>query len=64
MGKDEIFTQAFEKAELSKLNQTELYSYESSLKTFRDNKAVFDYAKENAFEEGKLDVATNLSIRC
>ena len=51
---DEVFAQAFEKAELAKLGQKELYDYETSLKIFRDNKAVFDYAKDTAFDEGKL----------
>jgi predicted transposase/invertase (TIGR01784 family) len=54
--KDEVFTQAFEKAELAKFDQAELDNYEYSLKVFRDNKAVFDYAlttaKEIAFDEG------------
>jgi predicted transposase/invertase (TIGR01784 family) len=33
--------------------QAELDGYESSLKTFRDNKAVYDYAMDTAFDEGK-----------
>ena len=52
---DEIFTQAFETAELAKFGQAELDSYESSLKVFRDNKAVYDYAKQTAYDDGKLD---------
>jgi predicted transposase/invertase (TIGR01784 family) len=51
--KDEVFIQAFEKAELAKFVQAELDGYESSLKTFRDNKAVYDYAMDTAFDEGK-----------
>jgi len=50
--KDEVFTQAFEKAEIAKFGQLELDSYEYSLKIFRDNKAVYDYAIESAFEKG------------
>ena len=53
--KDEVFTQAFEKAELAKFGQTELDNYESSLKVFRDNKAVYDYAKQTAYDDGKMD---------
>lgn len=61
---DEIFNQAFERAELAKFGQEDLLNYEYSLKVFRDNKAVFDYAittavtnavtvaKEIAFDEG------------
>jgi len=58
--KDEVFTQAFEKAELAKFGQAELDNYEYSLKVFRDNKAVFEYAIETAFDDGKIEVARNL----
>src|ERR1700712_610198 len=50
--KDEIFTKAFEKAELAKFGQADLDSYERSLKIFRDNKNTFDYAKQTAYDEG------------
>ncbi len=50
--KDAVFVQAFETAELAKFNQAELDSYEASLKVFRDNKAVFDYAMQTAHDEG------------
>ncbi|WP_299287375.1 Rpn family recombination-promoting nuclease/putative transposase [uncultured Mucilaginibacter sp.] len=49
--KDEVFIQAFEKAELAKFNQNELDSYENSLKTYRDLKGVID----TAFDEGKIE---------
>ena len=49
--KDDVFTQAFEKAELAKLDQAELERYENSLKTYRDLKGVID----TAFDEGKLE---------
>ncbi|MFZ4796037.1 MAG: Rpn family recombination-promoting nuclease/putative transposase [Bacteroidia bacterium] len=52
---DEVFNQAFEKAELAKFGQTELANYEYSLKIFRDNKAVYDYAVDTAFDEGKTE---------
>ena len=55
MFKDEVFTQAFEKAELAKFGQTERDNYESSLKVFRDNKAVYDYAKQTAYDDGKME---------
>ncbi len=48
--KDEVFIKAFEKAELAKLGQAELDSYENSLKVYRDLKGVID----TAFEEGQL----------
>ncbi len=55
--KDKVFTQAFEKAELAKFGQAELDSYEYSLKVFRDNKAVYDYAKQTAYDDGKMEGA-------
>ncbi|MEO7310337.1 MAG: hypothetical protein ABIX01_08075 [Chitinophagaceae bacterium] len=51
MFKDAVFTQAFEKAELAKFDQTELDSYENSLKNYRDLKGIID----TAFEEGKIE---------
>ena len=48
---DNIFTQAFEKAELAKFDQNELDNYENSLKIYRDLKGVID----TAFDEGKLE---------
>lgn len=49
--KDEVFIQAFEKAELAKFGQAELDNYENSLKTYRDLKGVID----TAFGEGKVE---------
>ncbi len=51
--RDEVFVQAFEKAELAKLNQAELDSYEYSLKIFRDLKNTYDYAVQTARDEGR-----------
>lgn len=51
MFKEEVFEQAFEKAELANLGQTELDKYENSLKVYRDLKGVID----TAFDEGKLE---------
>ena len=53
--KDDIFISAFEKAAIANLNEDERHEYEQSLKIFRDNKAVFDFAVENAFDGGKLE---------
>lgn len=53
--KDDVFTQAFEKAELANMKQAELDQYETSLKIFRDNKATFDYAKQAAYDEGRTE---------
>ncbi|MEY4109718.1 MAG: hypothetical protein RLZZ46_72, partial [Bacteroidota bacterium] len=48
---DDIFNHAFQKAELAKLGQAELSSYENSLKVYRDLKGVID----TAFDEGKIE---------
>ncbi|MFN8437821.1 MAG: Rpn family recombination-promoting nuclease/putative transposase [Cytophagales bacterium] len=56
---DEVFSQAFEKAELAKFGQTELASYENSLKTYRDLKGVIDTAFDEGINEGILKVAKN-----
>ena len=57
--KDEVFTQAFEKAELARFNDQEMDSYEYSLKIFRDNKNTYDYAvqtgKQVAYDQGLVD---------
>lgn len=59
--KDDVFIQAFEKAELAKLDQAELDSYENSLKIYRDLKSVIDTAfgegKTEGKTEGKIEVA-------
>jgi predicted transposase/invertase (TIGR01784 family) len=51
---DEIFIQAFEKAEIAKYSEREYNEYQQSLKYFRDNNNTFDYAVETAFEEGQI----------
>lgn len=56
--RDEVFTQAFEKAELAKYGQADLDNYENSLKTYRDLKGVID----TAFDEGKLEGKLERSI--
>ncbi len=48
---DEVFNQAFEKAEIAKFGQIELVNYENSLKIYRDLKGVID----TAFDEGKIE---------
>ncbi|MEB3802059.1 PD-(D/E)XK nuclease family transposase [Flavobacterium columnare] len=52
--KDEVFTQAFEKAELANFGQWELDKYESSLKVYRDLKSIIDTAFDDGKEEGKI----------
>ena len=64
---DEVFSQAFEKAELAKFDQTELDKYESSLKTYRDLKGVidtaFDEGRTEGKMEGKMEVARNMKSK-
>lgn len=60
MFSDDVFTQAFEKAELARFTQKDWDSYEASLKIFRDNKNTVDYAIEIAVEQNALKVARNL----
>lgn len=50
---DEIFMQAFEKAEIAKYSEREFNEYQQSLKYFRDNNNIFDYAVETAFDDGQ-----------
>jgi predicted transposase/invertase (TIGR01784 family) len=61
---DEIFRQAFEKAEIAKYSEREYNEYQQSLKYFRDNNNTFDYAVETAFEEGQkkrsIEIAKSL----
>lgn len=52
---DEVFTQAFAKAELAKFNAAELDKYESSLKIYRDLKGVIDTAFDEGRVEGKIE---------
>ncbi|MEA5139527.1 Rpn family recombination-promoting nuclease/putative transposase [Arcicella rigui] len=52
---DEVFTQAFEKAELANYGQADLDSYENSLKTYRDLKGVIDTAFDEGKSEGKIE---------
>jgi predicted transposase/invertase (TIGR01784 family) len=56
---DEVFSQAFEKAELAKFGQVELANYENSLKIYRDLKGVID----TAFDEGKLEKSIEIALK-
>jgi predicted transposase/invertase (TIGR01784 family) len=56
---DEVFSQAFEKAEIAKFGQTELANYENSLKIYRDLKGVID----TAFDEGKLEKSIEIALK-
>ena len=58
--KDEVFTQAFAKAELANLAPADLDQYENSLKVYRDLKGVIDTAFDEGKMEGKIEVAKAL----
>lgn len=55
--KDEVFVQAFEKAELAKFGPAEMDSYENSLKIYRDLKGVIDTAFDDGKRERNLELA-------
>lgn len=61
---DEVFIQAFEKAEIAKFGQKDLYDYEMNLKFYRDYKntvtTAFDEGKLEGIIEGKLETAKSL----
>lgn len=59
---DEIFSKAFEKAEIAKFGAIELNNYESSLKSYRDLKGVIDTAFDDGKIEGKLEIAKSLKL--
>ena len=56
---DEVFSKAFEKAEIAKYDAIELDNYENSLKSYRDLKGVIDTAFDEGKLEGKLEIARN-----
>ena len=55
--RNEIFVQAFEKAEIAKYTDVERSNYEASLKTYRDLKGVIDTAFEDGKVKGKYETA-------
>jgi len=52
---DEVFSEAFAKAELAKLGTAEYANYEHSLKIYRDLKSVIDTAYDEGKIEGKIE---------
>jgi predicted transposase/invertase (TIGR01784 family) len=55
---DEVFQQAFDKAELAKLGSIEMEEYERSLKVFRDLNGAFTTAHDEGKVEGKIEIAS------
>ena len=62
---DEVFQQAFDKAELAKLGSVEMEEYERSLKVFRDLNGAFttahDEGKVEGIIEGKIEGKTEIA---
>lgn len=59
---DEVFSKAFEKAEIAKYDAVEQDNYENSLKSYRDLKGVIDTAFDEGKLEGKLEIAKNAKL--
>jgi predicted transposase/invertase (TIGR01784 family) len=61
---ERVFGKLFESAQIAKFNQEEMQKYEESLKVYWDIHAVIETAKDDAFDEGKIEgkieVAKNL----
>jgi hypothetical protein len=53
--KEQVFERFFEIAEIASMNPEERFSYESSLKYYRDMKNVIDTAKGEGWEEGRQE---------
>jgi len=64
---EEVFMQFLDTAELARLGPEERFAYEQSLKVYRDNKNVMDYAIEEATEKGReeerISIARALKAR-
>jgi predicted transposase/invertase (TIGR01784 family) len=59
---DEVFNDAFAKAELAKLGTAEYANYEHSLKIYRDLKSVIDTAYDEGKIEGKIEMARIMKL--
>jgi predicted transposase/invertase (TIGR01784 family) len=57
--KDDVFIQAFEKAEIAKYSEEERHDYEQSLKIYRDLKGVID----TAFDDGQIQKTLEIGKR-
>jgi predicted transposase/invertase (TIGR01784 family) len=57
--KDDVFIQAFEKAEIAKYSEEERHDYEQSLKIYRDLKGVID----TAFDDGQIQKTLEIAKR-
>ena len=62
--REPIFEQAFEAAEIARMDKEELARYEASLKVYRDNYAVMETQREEGRVEGraeeKIEIARNM----
>src|SRR6218665_1571931 len=60
MLKEEVFVQAFAKAEIAALGAKEFDAYEMSMKAIREHASTMDYAKKEGKIEGKMETAMNM----
>ena len=52
---ERVFGKLFELAQIGKFNREEMTKYEESLKVYWDMNAVIETAKDDAFDEGKIE---------
>ncbi len=57
---EKVFDKLFTEAEIAKLTQEEMRTYEESLKTYRDNYSVLETARKEGIDAGILTVAKRL----
>ncbi|MEM6841715.1 MAG: Rpn family recombination-promoting nuclease/putative transposase [Bacteroidota bacterium] len=57
---EKVFEKLFSEAEIAKLNPQDMKAYEESLKVYRDNRNVMDYAIETARSDTRIEIAKRL----
>ena len=62
--REPVFERAFATAEIARMNKSELFQYEASLKTYRDNYSVLQTARLDGLAEGraeeKIEIVRNM----
>jgi predicted transposase/invertase (TIGR01784 family) len=61
--KDEIFIQAFKKAEIANYSEEERSDYQESLKVYRDLKGVIDTAFDEGKNERSIEIAKKMKLK-
>ena len=57
---EKIFEKLFNEAEIAKLTQEEMRTYEESLKTYRDNYSILETAKKEGRQEERIELAKEM----